>query len=766
MNSKLEISVMRNKLKLILTVLLYIFMFADPALQAKNLDKIQSESFKEFLDSSPLRFKQMFLPLHATSNYYPQNLKNNGYNWQAAIDITWGPGMNLNERTMFFDSTWRLIDENFPAFNGLDSDIWQNFWNQNWLNVENPDVSISRGEFFSMIQYGFMELGDDHTAISDFDVTLTQPAPGVPLLICTPAGDNDHFGAGLTPLPDSTLLVYQAVESHPLGLVPGDIVLGYGDTLWKDIYPQLLAENIPMNLPPYHSTNETFTHSILASAGLNWHLFSTIDIVKYDTGDTLHLPTSLLAGEDLECWATEQMEIPGVHKPNPYLEEIFSWGYIEGTNIAYIYSHGWWGNEAALLNQWVTALDSIMYNENTEGIIFDDRTNWGTAHLNFTDPLFRLFDETIQTFRWHRRCSPDDHFEMCPYPDLNIFINSIEGEAAHFFDKPIAILTGPSAVSGGDLFPLTMTFHPMTKIFGKPTCGAFSTVTSGEWINPEWYINLTFAPCDLADNPGDYILRKVFPNPVDFPWVDYQDVWLTQDGVAQGRDDVVEAAIDWIYNGDKDEDGIINSLDNCPGTPNQDQADGDGDGIGDVCDICEGVDNYSDDDLDDIPYCYDNCPEHENQNQANSDDDSFGDACDNCPDIDNNGQSDADDDGIGDICDACTDTDNDGAGNPGYEANNCAIDNCPDIFNPFQEDADGDGIGDACEYICGDANGDETVNIGDAVMIINNIFRGGPAPNPIESGNTNCDDTTNIGDAVYIINHVFKGGAIPCANCL
>ncbi|WP_254614758.1 lamin tail domain-containing protein [Myxococcus sp. CA056] len=37
---------------------------------------------------------------------------------------------------------------------------------------------------------------------------------------------------------------------------------------------------------------------------------------------------------------------------------------------------------------------------------------------------------------------------------------------------------------------------------------------------------------------------------------------------------------------DSDADGVINAVDNCPGVPNADQADADGDGRGDVCDIC------------------------------------------------------------------------------------------------------------------------------------------------------------------------------------
>lgn len=66
-------------------------------------------------------------------------------------------------------------------------------------------------------------------------------------------------------------------------------------------------------------------------------------------------------------------------------------------------------------------------------------------------------------------------------------------------------------------------------------------------------------------------------------------------------------------------------------------------------------------------------------------------------------------------------------------------------------------------YLCGDANGDDEINVGDAVFIINSVFKGGPLPEPIEAGDANADGETNVGDAVYIINHVFKGGSPPCA---
>jgi hypothetical protein len=65
-------------------------------------------------------------------------------------------------------------------------------------------------------------------------------------------------------------------------------------------------------------------------------------------------------------------------------------------------------------------------------------------------------------------------------------------------------------------------------------------------------------------------------------------------------------------------------------------------------------------------------------------------------------------------------------------------------------------------YICGDANGDGMLNVGDAVYMINYIFKYGAPPDPLVAGDSNCDGTLNVGDPVYMINYVFKHGPEPC----
>ena len=359
----------------------------------------------------------------------------------------------------------------------------------------------------------------------------------------------------------------------------------------------------------------------------------------------------------------------------------------------------------------------------------------------------------------------------------------------------------------------------MARVFGKPTAGAFN---SPLWpnIGPDFYFGYADADAFLVTDPGHYLTHDELP--VD------ESVWLTQEGVAQGRDDVVAAAMAWICSVDSDEDGVANCEDNCVVDYDPDQSDGDGDGIGDLCDNCPEIANADqadsdgdgagdpcdvDQDGDQLPDSLDNCPLVANPDQLDADGDSVGDPCDNCMDVFNSAQYDENEDGVGDACDGllhiqsyelsplyygvqydyefwavggeepynwsklsgdipfgCTFTGGSIATISGTPTWNGTY-----YFSVRMESQD--GLADTMNYavtvtdppppgyVCGDANDDGSANVTDAVFLINYIFADGPVPEPLAAGDANCDDAANITDAVYLIEYIFSGGPEPCADC-
>jgi hypothetical protein len=150
---------------------------------------------------------------------------------------------------------------------------------------------------------------------------------------------------------------------------------------------------------------------------------------------------------------------------------------------------------------------------------------------------------------------------------------------------------------------------------------------------------------------------------------------------------------------------VADGEDNCALLPNPDQADGDGDSVGNACD---------------------NCPTVTNPDQTNTDGDEWGDACDNCPttatpwytpagDDDCDGFATAREQYVGtDPLDACPDNRNDDAWPPDVNS----------------------GMG------CGEHDG--KVNIMDVLC-----YRGRLAPNPYQVRyDLNADDAVNILDVL------------------
>lgn len=64
-------------------------------------------------------------------------------------------------------------------------------------------------------------------------------------------------------------------------------------------------------------------------------------------------------------------------------------------------------------------------------------------------------------------------------------------------------------------------------------------------------------------------------------------------------------------------------------------------------------------------------------------------------------------------------------------------------------------------FICGDANRDGGVSVGDVVFLVGYIFKGGAAPNPLDIADSDGDGAVTVADVVHMINYIFKGGPPP-----
>jgi hypothetical protein len=123
-------------------------------------------------------------------------------------------------------------------------------------------------------------------------------------------------------------------------------------------------------------------------------------------------------------------------------------------------------------------------------------------------------------------------------PSGSIIPYIIPGGSSTYYDKPIAVLVGPGAVSSGDQVALRMKFHPMARFFGKSTTTAFNSPVELNLYNPDWYSRYAHSDAYLVSDPNHYLTH-------DELTVD-EEVWLKPDDVANGFDTVVEEAIAWI----------------------------------------------------------------------------------------------------------------------------------------------------------------------------------------------------------------------------
>jgi hypothetical protein len=65
-------------------------------------------------------------------------------------------------------------------------------------------------------------------------------------------------------------------------------------------------------------------------------------------------------------------------------------------------------------------------------------------------------------------------------------------------------------------------------------------------------------------------------------------------------------------------------------------------------------------------------------------------------------------------------------------------------------------------YMRGDATGEWKINLSDVIYLANYILKGGPTPDPLESGDVNCDYKYDLVDVIKLARYVLLGEPFPC----
>ena len=471
--------------------------------------------------------------------------------WAPIIDATWGDGLPTVAKLTLFDTWWNELDLRYGAFHNIDTNL------DTMRAHYRPEIEagVSRGRFSGIMTHFTYQLEELHTYLFDIPVRNTPMNKGIPMMVIGQWGTNNRFGAILTPMPDSTLLVYGALPNHPIGLERGDLVLGYDGVPWKNIYPTLLDAELPLFLNPVNaSTPESSYYYAMQAAGLNWHLFDTIDVVKYSTGDTLHFDTNLLAGERRTIWGREQIPPLSVPWPNRSFGQRVGWGIIEGTNVGLVTVTSWsFDAQFDIRAKFEQAVDAMMHVHDADGIIFDFRFNTGGGALA-REGLQLLFNTTVPTVGFDRRVpGSSDPFAMEPDPQRMEANLVIQGAPATFFDKPIAILIGPGSISAGELEARRMAFHPRARIFGLPAPGGN---TGSDFISigdSDWFVSRAHSAQYLVSTHEYLTHIGLQPD---------ERVWFTQEDAANGVDTVIQTALTWIATQSTDvEDEVVPTTD-------------------------------------------------------------------------------------------------------------------------------------------------------------------------------------------------------------
>jgi len=352
---------------------------------------------------------------------------------------------------------------------------------------------------------------------------------------------------------DDRIAVYRVVEGNPLGLEIGDEILGFDGRDWQDLDAEIWDSWDTLALAGSATPNETTRRWAFASSILynRFYFHETVEVRRAADGRIESLPLADAQnpeGERISCFDRPIFTLPAEFESgggfwrNPVVS-----GLIENERIIYAAVRSMSGKAR-------TETEALLQDHpDTAGLIWDVRLNGGGINEAGAPIWEALMDEgeEIHTSNLLKRAviGETGRNNMDPYVG-----EWIRGRGDRHYSGKVAILTGPKSVSAADTIPW-MAAHlsgDRVRRFGLATNGSFSgyfmsegsstsiPVDAGPYSEYFSYVLPNFVMSDAAD---DRILLGTDQHPEEL-------VWLTPEGLAAGRDDVVDAAVAWILGTD------------------------------------------------------------------------------------------------------------------------------------------------------------------------------------------------------------------------
>jgi len=448
------------------------------------------------------------------------------------IDEAWGEAPDKSDRLEIFDLIWDTLGVGYAGFVTGHVD-WDEIKSRYRPEVEKAD---SFGRFYSLMSNIFREIQDGHTYIYgttvcssiETDITLNKRPP-----VFVTSTIETNIGACVTVDENDQLLVYEVDPNNPAGLEPGDIIVGYDGKSWKELLELIFEWELPICGANF-SSNEAQEFLLQRTVVSNAHLFKDLNFKKYGSEEVNSYKTDDIQLFKTEIRCTEQLLVKDGPEPVDNDQQV-SWGRLPNSNIGYIYISGY---TLGVSSEFEKAVSELM---DTDGLIIDERYNFGGWGGEQTAAALLFNEDVPEKLHCRMRADSYDYLAMDFDDVLYDGIFSLKADTQTFYDKPIAVLVAPLGVSGGDVFPYLMSFHPKAKRFGMATSGSFGALRP--WLSQtpdpiidDFYVGYT--NCVFYDDD-----KNLWQAKEESPEV---EVWFNQEDVRNGVDTVAQAAIDWI----------------------------------------------------------------------------------------------------------------------------------------------------------------------------------------------------------------------------